>query len=481
MRHSSNPARARLARAGLLALAAASLGCEAYGLLGLQPGPLATLSIDAVDGRRVVLVNGQLQLFVEGRDANNLWVSVESPQFISLDTALARVSAQGVVRGRKVGDARIEARVGQLTAVFVAQVRASFCSPSKVTGMITPGGTVSGHLSVDDCALPQGGTADGTVLVVSTGGLVRVALTDESEAERVWVTTTSGDTIPTGLLPVGLPIGSQRATLVSIAAGTYHVWVATPTDLGSAGYSYRADLVESCSSASTGAIALASEHAGVLDWDDCVLATGHPADRFTLSVPTARTIAVSLEGDGFAPNVFLPALAPDGPHIVGWFFPQGDRQVHLLHLPAGETALHVFSGAQSPLIGTYRIALSEPVPCESNAPGPLVASGDTVAGSLGLEDCFLMENGNARLAERWRVTLPAESAVRFDLLFAGGLPSDPSLRFRGPDGTGVHFEFPVISPGHRRAQVRLPAGTSEVLVVTDYSLSAYRLAVTVVP
>ena len=474
----------------LLPLLVATIGssCATEDPLSPDPaGPLHYLVVSGKDSARVVLVGKELALTVSGTDAIGFDVDPGRGEWHSLDPSIATISADGRVRGLKVGDARIVVRAGGLEAEFLVLVRGSFCTASGGTPIL-PGTTRSGLLSMSDCAFATGGTADGWLLQLDDSALIRVAVKPGPPGARIWVTDESLNEIERtygAIDDFSFPDELRRgpAKLVSLRAGSYRVWVATAKTGGGGSYGLSVDHVTNCEDATPAPLALGGTIDGTLTRSDCHLSLGLPADVHTMLFSETRYVAIIARSAEFTPVIRL-TMPMDRYEFFGQVplstDSDGDSATTTIfrHWGGVRSRIWVFGAGGERWEGAYELETREMLACPETEPPELVP-GFPVGGTLDLEDCWRAADPGP-LVELWRFTLTAPTRVRLDLN-TGPINRAMQLRLLNADGSDRYTPLTFPSDGVTRIEGHTPAGTYTVVVSSGGSLGAYGLTLTHLP
>jgi uncharacterized protein YjdB len=129
-----NVLRSRRAWFALL-LTGVALGCSGDGGTGPGAEPVATVEISGMPDE--LYINATVQLSAMTKDASGGQLANRPVSWISSDTSVATVTAQGLVRGRAPGDAVIVATSEQKSATSTVRVRVEAVASVRLTGAPT--------------------------------------------------------------------------------------------------------------------------------------------------------------------------------------------------------------------------------------------------------------------------------------------------------------------------------------------------------
>jgi glucose/arabinose dehydrogenase len=157
----------------LLALACLLPACDDGGDDLQGPGPPAVAEVTVEAPTTTIAVGGSLQLQAVARDADGNALEDRAVEWASANTAVATVSASGMVTGRSVGQAEIRATVEAVTGTIGITVSSAGPPPPPPPGSGQPGlEQIAGGLAVPlDLASPPG---DDRLFVAEKGGTIRI-------------------------------------------------------------------------------------------------------------------------------------------------------------------------------------------------------------------------------------------------------------------------------------------------------------------
>lgn len=303
--------------------------------------------------------------------------------FESLQPAIATVSASGLVTAIAPGTATMRATTGTFVATSTITVTIPQCTNATTTATITATQTINGALTTNDCIFTGLGHADGyrfvataptTVLFTLTGATIRpkLSLTGTTAANLIkdsWSNTLS-DTVQ---------------LVVSVAAGTYTLWVVSDSDdLGA--YELKSRNAVACgASLATTPLAPDQTVSGTLTDTNCFLPNNAEALGWALNLSAETDLRLDIGADGFAPWVVITdaTLGIYSSSIaVG-----ADSAVLLDRIPAGNYTVWVttIAGGQ----GTFTMARSTAVFNFCDVPVDTINVPGIINGALTLDDCVL--------------------------------------------------------------------------------------------
>lgn len=338
-----------------------------------------SLSLNAPE--LTVAVGGTLQLTALPRDINGAVVAGATIAYTSDSVQLATVSAAGIVSGVAVGEVRITATVGSVTATILLTVVPPPCAINSTLPLLTLPQTVTGTLDGSDCILAEISNSEGYRFTLAGAGTIHLRVVSPSASTAAVVTNGAGQILG-GVASDGG--GDTASVVVQLTAGTYYAWAMVEPGF-SGTYTMIAQLAQLCTPAnSSGSVALGASVAGTISPAACLgAASGRPTWIRSFDVAALDTIAISVKGSGFTPQgvvlnsdfdqyAELNAVSSDSAVVVDFFVP-GTYYVLVSNTAGGG--------------GDLTLALSDGEIVACAAPTDTIALPGNVTGELSSTDC----------------------------------------------------------------------------------------------
>jgi hypothetical protein len=391
--------------------------------------------------------------------------------FESLQPAIATVSESGLVTAISPGTATIRATTGTFVATATITVTIPECTNATATATISASLTINGTLTSSDCLFTGVGNADGYRFVAAAPTTVLFTLTGATLRPKISLTgTTAGSVIKDSWSTV---LGDTARLVVSVAAGTYTLWVVENSD-DFGPYVLKSESAVACSpSLATTPIALDQSVNGALTSTSCYLPNDAEGMGWSFSLATESDVRFDIGADGFEPWIVItnPSL-----QIVSNSIPVGtDSAVLMDRLPAGNYTVWVttIEGGQ----GTFALSRSAAVFNFCDATSDTITVPGIVNGTLSADDCVL-EPGYLSDPIFMQVLTP--TTLRVDLVSAdfdavlAVADSNDIVIATNDDGMGV-------GSTNSRIQATFPAGRYTLLpqAYEPNSSGAYTLSVTI--
>ena len=303
--------------------------------------------------------------------------------FESLQPDVATVSATGLVTAVSPGTATIQATTGTFVATSTIVVTTPECTNATVTATISPTQTINGELAISDCVFTGLGHADGYRLTVSAPTTVLFSLTGATIRPKLSLTGPTAADLITDFWSDSL--GDSIRLGVSVAAGSYTLWVVENTDdLGP--YVLRSQEAVACSAALvTTPIALDQTVSGALTDASCLLPNSAEGMGWTLTLSEDTDVRFDVGATGFDPWIVITNTSLG---LISNSMPIGSDSAALLdRLPAGNYIVWVstLAGGQ----GTFNLSRSAAVFNFCDVPGDTINVPGIINGTLAFDDCVL--------------------------------------------------------------------------------------------
>lgn len=326
--------------------------------------------------------------------------------FTSEQPAVATVSASGLVTGVSTGVATLRATAGTFSATATITVAVPVCQTSLVTNTITTTQSINGALTANDCLYSTFGSADGYRFVATGPTTVLFTLTGDSIVPNLVLTGTSVATIIDGSL--GADRGDTTRLLVSVAAGTYHLWAySEPNRRGT--YTLTSRPAVACTfNDALPALAIGQTFAGAIGASSCLLPNGSEAAGRSISITADTEVRYDVKANGFQPVIFITNRSLEIFSISLAATP--DSSVLQDILPAGD--YHVWVSSTNGGQGSFSLTRSTAVFNYCSAPIATISVPGSFTGALAFGDC-VVEPGF--LSDPILMVLSAPTRVRIDL------------------------------------------------------------------
>ena len=385
---------------------------------------------------------------------------------------IATVSGNGLVTGVSAGVTTVRATAGTFSASSAITVQVPVCQTSLVTNTITTAQSINGTLTASDCLFNVFGSADGYRFVAEAPTTVLFTLTGDSVVPNLALTGTSVATILEESFAENA--GDTTRLLVSVAAGTYHLWAFSELDRRGT-YTLTSRPAVACTfNDALPALEIGQTFAGALGASSCLLPNGAEAAGRSISVTADTEVRYDVKANGFTPVIYVTNRALE---IYSISLPaSADSSVVLDLLPAGD--YHVWVSSRNGGQGSFSLTRSTAVFDYCTVPIDTITVPGTINGSLGLGDCFL-EPGY--LADPTLMVLSAPATLRIDLsstefdTFLSIADSTDTIVISDDDGAGF-------GSTNSRIITNFPAGRYTLLPTTYLAneTGTYTLSVSIV-
>jgi hypothetical protein len=464
------------------------LACEDGGSLAPFGGTPIGMRVFHPEGPFVLTPGETRRVYAEAWDAQGYFVSPFSVQWSSLDTAIASISARGMIRARAPGDATIRAEGGGLVAEWIMRVRPAMCSGSTTQGALPLDTQVEGTVDASDCGFEEGNVGHGWVLDLVAPTTVLLELIGGSPLHSIRVTDASmnedvGDTAWVNADPHFYHRSFRLRAARTLGAGSHRVWVLDGGVTAAGPYTLRTSVAAPCNAAT--AVPVLDPIASIvaeLDSGGCVLPDGARAAGW--SQTSGYRLAVEVSTDDFAPRLSVtvaPMMRVEPMYHIG-----GDSGTQGGLFPLASNArLWVSSADSLQKTGSFSLR-SRNVPfCEQGATlFREFTIGAIVEDSLSFVDCYEEDvPGYGSLGDYWRFTIPETKTITIEFTVPESVPPYcyPGFGITSPSGFGITSGYSSPAPGVSRLVHTFASGTHAFRVFGRCGIWPYTLSMQATP
>ena len=437
--------RQTVAAAGALIVLALA-GCGGGDKGGNVVPPASTVASIRVSPTSVpVEIGSTVQLGAAALDAAGAAVSGKTFNWSSQSPGIASVGAGGVVTGVAAGTTTIQATADGITGTATVVVSLPPGQRCDATIPINFGQTISGTILSTDCRLTDGSYADKFVLTLTESTPIRISMTGTVDAYLVLQ-----DAATSAVIEVNDDGNGDTGARIErvLPAGRYVVLANTfdANDFGS--YQLTVSLGSSACLGAT-PIGVNVSVTGTLAATACVLPDSSYADRYTLTVPSATIMTITMQSAAFDSYLFVEQN--DGTSIQRDDNGGGARDAKIAVTLQKGTYFVYANSSNARETGAYTLTLSSQLdPCGINRS---VTVGSTSTDTLTSSACRLADGSYIK---RFGFSVANVTPVRIDLtstqfdpyVFLQLAGSATKLAEDDDSGPGLNAEvLQVLAPG----------------------------------
>ncbi|MBC7843943.1 MAG: Ig-like domain-containing protein [Gemmatimonadaceae bacterium] len=386
----------------IVSLGLTACGGDKGGNVLVRPSTVSTIRVSPTSVP--VDVGATYQLGASALDAAGAAVAGKTFTWLSLSPGIASVAAAGAVTGVAAGTATIQATADGVTGTATVVVSLPPAQRCDATTPITVGATVTGTLFSTDCRLNDGSYADKYVLTLAGSTQIRISMTGSVDAFLILQ-----DAVTSAIIEVNDDGNGDTGSRIErvVPAGRY-VILANTFDANDFG-TYQLT-VSPGSAACLDATPIGTNVAvtGTLAATACVLPDSSYADRYTLTVPSATIMTMTMASAAFDSYLFVEQN--DGTSIQRDDNGGGGRDARIATTLAKGTYFVYANSSSARENGAYTLTLSSQLdPCGVNR---TVTVGSTTTDTLTSSACRLADGSYIK---RFGFSVTTSTPVRIDL------------------------------------------------------------------
>ncbi len=397
------PSPSPIARCGLsLALTMLVAACDS----STDPSDRGPSAVIFLSPPASVALGGTVQLSVATLNSQGVAVSGYAVSWQSLTPGVASVSGSGLVTGLSAGTATIRASSGERDATVILNVERATCVVSPTMPTYTPMQSVNLTVGPTDCLLYGSYAAVGRRIDISAPTNLRFSLSSTQHPVLLYLT----DAQMNGLASDAVDANAVASISATLAAGTYYVWAALLDQRPNGSFTLSSATYQPCVPGVTaGTISVGQGVSGNVTASSCVLPNSQLAEGWAFSVSDSTTLRFDANASAITPLLWA-TRAQDGLPLLMVGTPLSATE-NVLLFRFGPGAYRIWVSSLDGRTGGYTLQMDTATFESCEVADGSIAVGETVAGTLSLEDCRLQYG---EYADVYELTVASPTTLQID-------------------------------------------------------------------